>query len=447
MAQGQTNEKTAEEKKRYRSELLGKNFASKKERGRAEETYRQDQAKYNAAYNAYQAAVKNAKTPGEKKALTDKLINGGYAIPKDVKANLQKQSLDFGLASDRAKTGPKTTTTTTLQGGSKADQASGKTNLQIAGDQMAKIDPLTSGIRKEVQSNTLAGVKGGQLTAGDLKQLQNAQGYFANEQVKGNDLGLNADAVSGRDAYLKLFKQTQDENALGSQLDEGTRREVEQAARRGQAARGNLNGNASAIEEAMTVGSAGEARKAQRLANAQQTAGQVYQQGLNETLQGYQLGQARNQNAINTSGLVGDKIISNTNNLNNLGLQYLSSGQSPFDASQRYYQSILANNAAYGSNGINPAGVQVVPGANLQGTIQQGANNGLNFTAGQYAQSLNSAQGSGGSGSPWVGALGGAASGALAGAAAGSVIPGVGTVVGGVVGGLVGGAGGYAASK
>ena len=51
---------------------------------------------------------------------------------------------------------------------------------------------------------------------------------------------------------------------LGSTLDESVRREVQQAARGAQTARGNIFGVAPAVEEAMQTGLMGEQRKAQR---------------------------------------------------------------------------------------------------------------------------------------------------------------------------------------
>jgi len=51
---------------------------------------------------------------------------------------------------------------------------------------------------------------------------------------------------------------------LGSTLDESVRREVQQASRGAQAARGNIFGVAPAVEEAMQTGMMGEQRKAQR---------------------------------------------------------------------------------------------------------------------------------------------------------------------------------------
>ncbi len=64
-----------------------------------------------------------------------------------------------------------------------------------------------------------------------------------------------------------------DELNLGGTLDPSVRREVEQNARAGQASRGNILGDASAYSEAMSTGLAGEARKQQRVANAQATLG------------------------------------------------------------------------------------------------------------------------------------------------------------------------------
>lgn len=80
------------------------------------------------------------------------------------------------------------------------------------------------------------------------------------------DQRLTGDVSDSSTAALnKGLQQASDEYALGGKLDDATRSEVEQQVRQGQAARGNILGNAATFTEAMELGKAGEARKAQRL--------------------------------------------------------------------------------------------------------------------------------------------------------------------------------------
>jgi hypothetical protein len=65
----------------------------------------------------------------------------------------------------------------------------------------------------------------------------------------------------------KLLDDAKGEYELGSRLDDSTAREVEQAVRSAQAARGNVLGSAAATQEAMARGEMGNQRKQQRAQN------------------------------------------------------------------------------------------------------------------------------------------------------------------------------------
>ena len=65
----------------------------------------------------------------------------------------------------------------------------------------------------------------------------------------------------------KLLDDAKSEYELGSRLDDSTAREVEQAVRSAQAARGNVLGSAAATQEAMARGEMGYQRKQQRAQN------------------------------------------------------------------------------------------------------------------------------------------------------------------------------------
>ena len=236
----------------------------------------------------------------------------------------------------------------------------------------------------------------------------------------------------------EFVKQAQQEAALGSTLDASTQREVEQATRAGQVARGNVYGTPQLVQEAMARGSAGEARAQQR---RQALAGALgMQQSYLQSGQGigdiantlYNQGFARNLQARQAA--------------QGGALSYLGSGQTPYQAGASYLQNAeqRAATAAQGGPQYNPqalgqqyAGAQF-PDYGLQ--MSTNAANWYNSLAAQNpmygGQQKNRMMGAG------AGALGGAASGALAGAAAG----GVGAIPGAIIGGIGGAASGYFAA-
>jgi hypothetical protein len=79
-------------------------------------------------------------------------------------------------------------------------------------------------------------------------------------------------------AFGGQLTQAQQQAALGTQLDPGTLREVEQGTRAAQIARGNVYGTPQLVAETMARGSAGEARQQQRFTNLAQ---------MNQAMQGY----------------------------------------------------------------------------------------------------------------------------------------------------------------
>lgn len=94
------------------------------------------------------------------------------------------------------------------------------------------------------------------------------QGFVDQEKALTREADPAAAAL--RDDYMKTTQSNYD---LGSTLDDSTRREVEQGARGAQAARGNILGDASAYDEAMQLGQAGENRQLQRTAEVQSALG------------------------------------------------------------------------------------------------------------------------------------------------------------------------------
>jgi hypothetical protein len=288
-------------------------------------------------------------------------------------------------------------------------------------------------------------------------------------------------------AMGSYLSSAQQQAALGTQLDPQTIREITQATRLGQQARGNVYGTPQLVAEAMTRGQAGMAIQQQRQAALGQ-AGQAMQSYLTSGAmpgtfgqQLYQQGLANQQGALGTqqSWLSSDQSlgdIANTlyqqgyaRNLVNyqqqlgayqtqLGarqaaqsgaLGYLGSGQTPYQAGASYVDRAqqAAADAAQGGASYNPSQIgQTYQAAQLpQYGLDIGAqatnwyNSMVSQSANQAAYGQTGTSGGSKAMSAGVGALGGAASGALA----GSAIPGVGTLVGAGVGALTGAAKGY----
>jgi len=167
---------------------------------------------------------------------------------------------------------------------------------------------------------------------------------------------------------------------LGSTLDESTRREVQQAVRGAQAARGNIFGVGPATEEAMQTGLMGEQRRNQRYGAAAAFLGSGMSRG--------------DQAARNTS-------LRQSLDLNRLGAanEFMAGGVNPYNlANQRvanqnanFLNYINANTAAAGGFANTAAQIQpyqfVNPNAGFLGA-QNAANiygNLLDFTSRNYA--------------------------------------------------------------
>lgn len=98
-------------------------------------------------------------------------------------------------------------------------------------------------------------------------QLETSQKYgvdFIEQRLK----ELKASDPVGFQAREEMGDRVLNELRLGSKLDDEQQREVTQAERAAQAARGNIWGSGNAAAEAMSVGDAGFRIKQQRLANA-----------------------------------------------------------------------------------------------------------------------------------------------------------------------------------
>ena len=293
--------------------------------------------------------------------------------------------------------------------------------------QMGQIDPQSEALRQQLAGSYADPSKAANPTAADyqsyldtFKQVDPAE--YAARQGLGTSMG----------SYLK---SVQDQYALGSQLDPVTARQVEQQARAGQAARGNVYGTPQMVSEAMATGQAGEARLQQRQAALAAALGGQ------QSYLGSGLGMGSTAMQLYQQGLA------NKANAQQSAMSYLSSGQTPYQAGASYLDRANANAAAAAQGGpvYNPTAL----GAGNLGTAQQAPQYGLDVgsQAQNYFNSLNNAYAGSAAGATknkGASAGAGAASGALSGAAAGTAVyPGVGTLVGAGLGAALGGASGY----
>jgi len=337
----------------------------------------------------------------------------------------------------------------------------------VALAQMQQIDPVSEALRQGLGASYLANLGGGPPApkfgldlsrgagapaAGDVQSYLNLY-----KQIDPQGYAQRVALAGGMD---KFVQNTQAQAALGSQLDPGTIREVEQGTRAAQIARGNVYGTPQLVAETMARGSAGEQRLLQRQQMLQSALGQqqsylgsglglgdvantLYNQGYNRYLQGYgsQLSgwQAQQNARLQSQGAA---------------LGYLGSGQTPYQAGASYLGAAeqRAGMAAQGGPQYQPAALgQQYTGAGAPSFPQYGLDmsqlagnwynniNQANLQAYGLGQAYGQRSGGGSAMGAGIGALGGAASGALA----GSAIPGIGTLVGAGIGAIGGAASGY----
>jgi hypothetical protein len=366
---------------------------------------------------------------------------------------------------------------------------------QRALGQLAQTDPTSEALRQALGQSYLTNLGGGP-AAPQFGGIPGSVPQFGGMPKFALDLSRGAAAPAAADvqSYLNLYKQidpqgyaqrvalaggmdkfvqqAQAQRALGSQLDPGTIREVEQGTRAAQIARGNVYGTPQLVAETMARGSAGEQRLQQREQMLQSALGQqqsylgaglglgdvantLYNQGYNRYLQGY--GTQANT-ALQSYGqqLAGWQAQQNAR-LQSQGaaLGYLGSGQTPYQAGTSYLNMAQQNaaQAAQGGPQYNPASLgQQYTGAGTPSFPQYGLD--VSQLAGNWYNNINQAnlqayglqqaygQRSGGN----YGTMG-AGIGTGLGAAVGSIIPGVGTAIGGALGGAIGGAAGGAFSR
>ena len=292
---------------------------------------------------------------------------------------------------------------------------------QVALAQMAQIDPFTEALRQQVAASYLGTVGPGPPSAGDVQSYLDLYGQ------------IDPTGLAGRQ---QLGQDLAAQEALGTQLDPVTQRQIEQSVRTAQAARGNVYGTPQLVKEAMTTGQAGLALQQQR----------------QQALQGFY---GSGQDIGNVAQSLYQTGLSNQLARRQAALGYLGSGQTPYQAGASYLNTAEQRAAAAAQGGAaympqGPSGYYT--GAGTSSFPQYGLD--VSQLANQWQQSMNYGQyagynaqlaasqskGGGGSmGGAAKGAIGGAASGALAGAAAG----GVGAIPGALIGAIGGGLGGY----
>jgi hypothetical protein len=283
--------------------------------------------------------------------------------------------------------------------------------------QMAQIDPSSELLRQG-------------LAASYLSPLINAANPTAQQFQSYLDMYGQVDPTTLA-ARQKLGSDLAAQEALGSQLDPETAREIEQQVRAGQTARGNVYGTPQLVQEAMTRGQAGLALQQQR----QQMLGSYLQSGISPgdvALNLYQM----QQNQLRAAQAAAQS--------------YLGSGTTPYQAGASYLNQAEQRAAAAAQGGAaympqGPSGYYT--GAGTSSFPQYGID--MSQLANQWMQGMNYGQYQGYALTPQKkggfsggGAASGALSGAGSGALAGSALGPWGTVIGGVAGGIMGGLGG-----
>jgi hypothetical protein len=294
---------------------------------------------------------------------------------------------------------------------------------QVALGNMAQIDPTSEALRQNLGQSYLSSL--GPAPVNAPPTAANVQSYL--------DLYKQVDPT-GAAGRQQLESALTSQAALGTQLDPETIREITQATRQAQQARGNVYGTPQLVQEAMTRGQAGMAIQQQRQQALQSYLGSGQSMG-DVAMNLYQQGQANYQQQL-----------ANYRGAQSGALGYLGSGQTPYQAGAGYVDraEAAAANAAQGGASYNPSQIgQSYQGAQLPQyglDIGAQATNWYNSMVGQSAnQAAYGQTGSNKLASAGVGAATGALSGAVTGLAAG----GVGAIPGAIVGALGGAAKGY----
>jgi hypothetical protein len=341
---------------------------------------------------------------------------------------------------------------------------------------MGQIDPTGEALRQGLGQSYLSTLnqapmptaptmaQGPSFAGGQAPAAGDVQSYLdLYKQIDPEGYAQHANLATSMDQYVQ---QMQQQAALGTQLDPETVREITQATRQGQVARGNVYGTPQLMQEAVTRGQAGLAIQQQRQAQLASALGQeqgylssgmglgdiansLYQQGFARNLSSYQAQQQAIQNQNQQALNLYQAQLGARSGAQQGALGYLGSGQTPLGAATSYMgmSENAAGAAAQGGPQYNPASLgPTYTGAGASQFPQYGID--TSQLANQWYNSLGAYGGQAATGGNAGAAIGGAATGALSGAASGaalgSAIPGIGTAIGAVAGGVLGGVGGGA---
>jgi hypothetical protein len=337
---------------------------------------------------------------------------------------------------------------------------------------MGQIDPTGEALRQSLGQSYLSTLgqapmptaptmaQGPSFAGGQAPAAGDVQSYLdLYKQIDPEGYAQHANLATSMDQYVQ---QMQQQEALGTQLDPETVREITQATRQGQVARGNVYGTPQLMQEAVTRGQAGLAIQQQRQAQLASALGQqqgylssgmglgdiantLYQQGYARNLSSYQAQQQAIQNQNQQALNLYQAQLGARSGAQSGALGYLGSGQTPLGAASSYIGmgEQAAGAAAGGGPQYNPASLgPTYTGAGASQFPQYGID--TSQLANQWYNSLGAYGGQAAAPNKTGKALSGAATGALSGATAGTAIsPGIGTAVGALAGAGLGAASSY----
>jgi hypothetical protein len=237
------------------------------------------------------------------------------------------------------------------------------------------------------------------------------------KEIQGYSLGkIGATTTPEAEALRRQVEgETAAQLALGSRLGAEEQRQYQQYSRGAQAARGNIFGVAPAVEEAVTTGMAGEARKQARYGAASQflSSGQTTSDALARDIQlreALQQGRYQTGGAMLTSGqTVSDAMARDVQLRNALeqsklgaGSQFMASGQTMSDATARDIglRNALEQSRLGAAQGFIASGPTMYNLASQRLGTQQGLLN--NYLAASAPQATGTFQGTPSAANPYA---------------------------------------------
>lgn len=241
---------------------------------------RQELGEKNAAQTALEVRASDPQAYDARQTLTKKVIT-------DLDTPADKITADdrFGKLADQVGAVDGPTPGSTLGDLTKTLQATNTPGADGRFGDLADRIGATSAPGQDSRYNQLfnAGAGASMKSAAKLGQITNdvsrqGTGMLGQLQSEAN-ARLSGDVNDPSNSALNTgLQRAVDDFNLGGQLDPETQSQIEQQARASMAARGNILGNASTFTEAMNVGQAAEARKAQRLQQLLDVQGKAFTQ-------------------------------------------------------------------------------------------------------------------------------------------------------------------------